>query len=83
MWRALLGYAIGIAVIVVLALPFGREIEYRYEVWRHADQIGEGSGRPTVGAQARLSDFERLRARCIQIYGFGSTECDRFLGAGE
>lgn len=80
MLRKFLGFAIAIGLIAVLAMPFGREIYYRYEVWRHLDQVGDTSPRAAFGEwQGGAREFEQqLRSRCLQTYGQGAPECDRF-----
>jgi len=85
MLRRLLGFVIAIGVIAVLAMPFGREIYYRYEVWRHLDQVGDASHRAAFEQwQGGARQFERqLRAQCIQTYGTGAPECDRYQAAGD
>jgi hypothetical protein len=80
MLKRFLGFAIAVGVIVVLAMPFGREIYYRYEVWRHLDQVGDAGYRAAFGDwKGGAREFQQqLRARCLQTYGAGAPECDRY-----
>jgi hypothetical protein len=80
MFRKFLGLAIAVAFVAVLVLPFGREIYYRYQVWRNLDQVGDLDHRAAFGEwQGGAREFEQqLRARCLQTYGAGSPECDRY-----
>jgi|HubBroStandDraft_6_1064221.scaffolds.fasta_scaffold245414_3 hypothetical protein len=85
MLRKLLGVAIAIAVIGVLAMPFGREVYYRYEVWRHLDGVGDQGRRAAFGEwQGGAREFQaQLRAQCVQTYGTGAPECARFRTSGD
>jgi hypothetical protein len=66
-----------LALMVVLALPFGREIYYRYEVWHNLDGAVDRAAFAAWTGSAR--SFERqLADRCKVVYGSGAPACDRY-----
>jgi hypothetical protein len=66
-----------VALLVVLALPFGREIYYRYEVWHNLDGATDQAAFAAWPGSAR--SFERqLANRCKVVYGSGAAACDRY-----
>ena len=76
------GAGIALALVTVLALPFGREIYYRYEVWRHLDRVADASHRAAFDEwNGSAREFERrLAERCHQLYGARSPACERYRG---
>jgi hypothetical protein len=65
-----------VALVVVLALPFGREIYYRYEVWHNLDGAAQAAFAAWNGS---ARSFERqLANRCKVVYGSGAPACGRY-----
>jgi len=67
----------GVVLLVVLAMPFGREIYYRFEVWRQLDGPGDRAAFEAWHGSAR--EFQQqLRDRCLHVYGAGAQPCERY-----
>ena len=75
-----LGTCVAIALIVLLAYPFGREAYHRYEVSRSLDNVMSERERAALRDwQGDAASFGRsLLERCELANGRGSTQCQRY-----
>ncbi|MBV8889121.1 MAG: hypothetical protein JO305_05575 [Alphaproteobacteria bacterium] len=80
MLKKFLGAAIALGLVALLAVPFGREIYYRYEVWHRLGDVGDSDHRAAFQEwNGSARGFERqLRDQCLQVYGTGAPQCERY-----
>jgi hypothetical protein len=72
----ILGTCLAIALIMVLAYPFGRDAYHRYEVAKRLDPQDRVAFENWNGDSA--SFLRSLRERCELAYGPGAPTCDAY-----
>ncbi len=76
----MLRWGAALALVVLLATPFGRDLYHRYELNRELAQYADPAARAAAtgqsGGVAAVGDD--LLRRCEQIYGRGDPDCMRY-----